>query len=181
MILLGYNLECYLFVCILYVWVWMCRWWCNMCKRQCGYIGQEKVCMYSKAVCVHEGKQSGYVGRNNVFPSVVVGICWSCLFILCPSWLCNMETERALAQNVWLCLAGCCTIPRVPWGCMQAQTNYQPILKQEDEESRTNSPSLLALKDYLVWLFSCSLHSNPMPLIVAPSWPRYPLWNRLIG
>lgn len=48
-------------------------------------------------------------------------------------------------------LAGCETIPRVPWGGIQGQTCCQPIHKQEDEESRTNSPRSLALKDYLVW------------------------------
>lgn len=34
---------------------------------------------------------------------------------------------------------------------MQAQTDRQPIHKQEDGESRTNSPSFLAPRDYLVW------------------------------
>lgn len=36
-------------------------------------------------------------------------------------------------------------------GAVCKPKHSQPIHKQEDEESRTSSPSFLALEDYLVW------------------------------
>lgn len=120
-------------------------------QRQCVYTGWDKVCVEQSSVCtwreiewVRGQKQCLSTGGGWYLLELL-------LFILSPSRLCNMETERALAQNAWVCLAGCCTIARVPWGSMQTQTPCQPIHKQEDEESRTNSPSFLALGDYLVW------------------------------
>lgn len=110
-----------------------------MCRRQCGHTGWDKVCMHSKAVC-------GYVSIGDGWYLLEL-----LLFTLSPSWLCNMNRERAMAPKCRVGLAQCCTIPRVPLGSKQAQTHCQPIHKQEDEESKTNSPSFLDLKDYLVW------------------------------
>lgn len=56
------------------------------------------------------------------------------LFILKASWLCDVETEKALHQNAEL--AWLVAVPRVPWGGMQDQTHCPPIHKNEDKESR---------------------------------------------
>lgn len=103
---------------------------------------RDNVCTWGETKCVCTAKRCVYV---------VAGICWSCfcLYSTHPgyvTWTQKGQWPKMQTWSDWVLYN-----TRVPWGSMQAQTPCQPIHKQEDEESRTNSPSFLALKDYLVW------------------------------
>lgn len=105
--------------------------------------------MHAGIQCVYlKGKQRGYfIGRQSVcvFPWYLLE---QLLFKLSPTWLCNVATERALAQNAaWILLDA--VQYSVDHGPICKPKHCQLIIQQPDDKSRTNSPSFWPWK--IIW------------------------------
>lgn len=106
--------------------------------------------MHAGIKCVYlKGKQRGHIGRGSV---CLLPCEWNLLeqllFKLSPTWLCNVATERALAQNAaWILLDA--VQYSVDHGPICKPKHCQRIIQQPDDKSRTNSSSFWPRK--IIW------------------------------
>lgn len=119
--------------------------------------------MYSKDVFVREGK-GGYVVRNNVCLLEVVGICLALLlFILNPFWLCNVETERALAQNAELDWLVAIQYPEYHGAVFRAKHAASLFINRKMKNLEQTVPDLWPWKIICSGHLSVFLSSPPKP------------------
>lgn len=85
-------------------------------------------------------------------------------FILNPSWLCNMETDRALAQKAELVWLDAVQYPEYHGAVCRPKQTASLFISRKMENLEQTVPAFWPPRDYLVWpLLSFLVLSNQTP------------------